>query len=94
MRNLFYSVVKKANKKIKKGDIRNTVLRQTNAVEEAIELLNQGKEIKFKEVSEYDNKDKSKSEDLKKQVNIIESGLKHLRQAVEELNKYKNTSVT
>jgi hypothetical protein len=74
-----------------KGDIRNTVLRQIKHLEESANLLNQGRAIKEQEIKE--NKP-SKARKLRRQVSIITHGLKHISQALKELQKYKKTSVS
>lgn len=75
--------------KVKKGGVRNMVLREIKALEEAIEKLTQGEKIKHQEISEY-KEDKQKTHVLKKQVEILENGVGHIKEAVKELRKYKD----
>jgi hypothetical protein len=79
--------------KVHKGDIRNTVLRQIKQLKHTTDLLNQGKRIKQKEIEQYKDKKPEKSKKLEKQVEIIDSGLLHIQQALKILDHYKKTSV-
>lgn len=80
--------------KVQKGDIRNTVLRQIKVLEKANKLLNQGRDIKTEESQEYQSKKPAKARKLKKQINILTQGLRHLTHAIRNLDKYKDTSVS
>ena len=77
---------------VKKGDIRNTVLREVKMLEKARRLLDQGRGIKEDEVGEFKRTDPTKVRKLKKQVKIISQGLRHLGEALKALEKYKGTS--
>lgn len=79
-------------RKVNKGDIRNTVLRQIKALKEGIDLLESARDLKADEVIEYAGKDKA--EKLKAQIKVIDNGLVHLRLALKKLEKYKSTTVT
>jgi esterase/lipase len=96
MRNIITNVLRLAAKtvgaKVQKGDIRNTVLRQVKTLERAKNLLGQGKKIKEDETEEYKEKKPQKVKKLKKQINIIEHGLKYILQAINSLDEYKGTS--
>lgn len=83
-----------AEQVVEKGNVRNTVLRQINALEKAHKLLSQGKDIKDKEISEYLDKNPEKAKVLKEQVSVISSGMKHIEQSVEELKKYKDLTTS
>ena len=80
-------------KSVKKGEIRNTVLRQIKEILESIKLLEEGKEIKAEEL-EYHKNNKAKIKKLKKQINIIENGISHLNEAIEILNRYKSVTTS
>jgi hypothetical protein len=81
-------------RKVHKGDIRNTVLRQIKALKEGIDLLESARDIKADEVLEYADKDKEKTGRLRNQIKVINSGLTHLRHALKKLEGYKATTVT
>jgi len=78
--------------KIQKGEIRNTVLRQIKTLERSLKLLDQSRNIKQQEIEEYHSKKPKKSKKLKRQVHIITDGLRHIHEALKELEKYKDTS--
>ena len=80
------------NAKVKKGDIRNTVLRQVKTLERAKDLLEQGKKIKEDETVEFRKNKPKKVKKLKRQIVIIENGLKHILEAINSLDKYKDTT--
>ena len=96
MRELYASAVRSvlAGQVVEKGNVRNTVLRQIKNLRKTIDLLDQGREIKSKEISDFKEKKPEKANGLEKQVGIIEAGIQHLKKAVKELDKYKDTSVT
>jgi hypothetical protein len=94
MKLLISNSLRLVTAKVQKGDIRNTVLRQIKMLEKAKTLLNQGRSIKDDEIGEYKSKKPAKSRILKKQVHIMSEGLKHIMHAIDELEKYKKTSVT
>ena len=77
---------------VKKGDIRNTVLRQVKVLEKARRLLDQGRGIKEDEVGEFKRTNPVKTRKLKTQIKIITQGLRHLGEALKNLEKYKDTS--
>jgi cell division septum initiation protein DivIVA len=79
---------------VKKGEIRNTVLRQVKVLEKARRLLDQGRGIKEEEVDEYKSTNKPKVRKLQTQIKIISQGLRHLAEALKALDKYKDTSST
>lgn len=95
MKNIYSAIVRSvmAAQVIEKGNVRNTVLRQIKALKRSISLLEQGRDIKKEEINTFKEKNPEKARALEKQVDIIESGLKHLHQAIRELDKYKETSV-
>jgi hypothetical protein len=93
MKTLISESLRSIEAKVHKGDIRNTVLRQIKQLETAKKLLNQGRDIKDEEIGEYSTKKPAKARVLKKQVHIITQGLKHIMHAIDELDKYKKTSV-
>jgi hypothetical protein len=76
--------------KIKKGEIRNTVLNQIKSLEEGIKDLTSGKNIKKDEIKEYEKSKPAKTSVLKKQIKIMEEGINHMEQAMTILKKYKN----
>lgn len=84
--------IRMVNAKVKKGEIRNTVLRRLKELKKSVDLLDQCKEIKSEEVKEF--KGTEKGQGLKSQVSIISSGLKHIAEAIKALEKYKDTSVS
>jgi hypothetical protein len=75
--------------KIRKGQIRATVLGQIKDLEEGIKNLTAGKEIKKDEIKEYRKDDPRKTSILKKQVEILEEGIHHMKEAVSALKPYK-----
>lgn len=75
---------------VKKGDVRNIVLRQVKVLRNTADLLNQGRDIKKREIPEHKS---DKVRKLKNQISIITRGLGHIRQAIKELQEYKETSV-
>lgn len=77
---------------VKKGDIRNTVLREVKILEKARKLLDQGRKIKEDEVGEFKRTNPAKTRKLKTQIKIITQGLRHLGEALKSLDKYKGTS--
>lgn len=90
MRSVFARAVHLA--RVHKGDIRNTVLRQVKILQESASLLSQGMGIKSQEINEYRRKDPDKANHLRDQLAIISRGLKHIHEAISQLNKYKGTS--
>lgn len=90
--NKISEILRMISAKVEKGDVRNTVLRQVNALEKVHKLLGQGRNIKEKEISEY--KDSKKGEILKKQVSIISSGMEHIKKAIEGLKDYKDLTTS
>lgn len=89
---MIYAEAVKRAMKVKKGDIRNTVLRQVHTLQKSMDLLESGKKIKEKELAEF--KGEEKGDHLKKQIDIINNGLGHIREAIKELQKYKDVTVT
>lgn len=87
-------IVKIALKRVKKGEVRNTVLGEKNGLEKTVKLLNQGKEIKSKEIGEYKGKSSDKIDILQKQVDTIEKGVYHIEKAIKILKKYENLTTT
>jgi hypothetical protein len=75
--------------KVKKGQVRATVLNQIKELEKGIEKLTEGKEIKKSEVKDYGREDHKKVSTLKKQIEIIEDGIGHMKQALSALKPYK-----
>jgi hypothetical protein len=92
MVSLISSSIRVLEAKVRKGEIRNTVLRQVKVLQKALRQLEQGRGIKQDEISEYAPKRPSKARKLKKQVGIITQGLRHLSEALENLQKYKDTT--
>jgi len=78
--------------KVKKGDIRNTVLRQIRALERSLSFLTQGRDIKEQEVQEFRDKDPKKAKRLREQISIISKGILHINHAIKELEEYRDTS--
>jgi len=91
MRSVYSHAVKEAMK-VKKGDVRNTVLRHIKRLEESVDYLTQGKSIKEKEYKEF--KGENKGNYLRKQIDIIENGIGHIKGAIKELKEYKDVTVT
>jgi hypothetical protein len=89
MRNALFTPIIEA---VKKGDIRNTVLREIKVLEKACRLLDQGRGIKEDEVGEFKKTNPIKTRKLQKQIKIISQGLRHLGEALKALEKYKDTS--
>ena len=77
---------------VKKGDIRNTVLRQIKVLEKTRCLLDEGRGIKEDEVGEFKRTNPAKTRKLKTQIKIITQGLRQLGEALKTLDKYKDTS--
>ena len=77
---------------VKKGDIRNTVLRQIKVLEKTRRLLDEGRGIKEDEVGEFKKNQSFKNQKLKTQIKIITQGLRQLGEALKTLDKYKDTS--
>ena len=77
---------------VKKGDIRNTVLRQIKVLEKTRHLLDDGREIKEDEAGEFKKTNPSKTRKLRTQIKIITQGLRQLGEALKTLDKYKGTS--
>ena len=92
MKTLISSSLRFVEAKVRKGEIRNTVLRQVKTLQKALRQLEQGRIIKKDEISEYERKKPSKARKLKKQVGIMTQGLRHLSEALESLQKYKDTA--
>jgi hypothetical protein len=85
MLEIYASVVKKVHK----GMVRNTVFNQISSIRTSINLLTQSKNIKSREITEYKSKDPAKSKALQKQVEILENGIAHLKEALQILQQYK-----
>lgn len=83
-----------AGQVVEKGNVRNTVLRQINSLQRSHKLLDQGKGIKEEEISAFEGKNPGKADILKKQVEVISSGIAHIEQAIEELKKYKDLTTS
>lgn len=79
--------------KVRKGLVRNTVLAQIKEIKRSISLLLQGRSVKAKEIREYKG-NLEKIRILKRQVEIIDEGIEHLKQAVQALNHYKKLTTT
>jgi len=77
---------------MRKGDIRNTVLRQIKVLEKTRHLLDEGREIKEDETEEFKKTNPTKARKLKTQIKIITQGLRQLGDALKSLEKYKGTS--
>jgi len=77
---------------IRKGDIRNTVLRQIKVLEKTRHLLDEGREIKEDETEDFKKTNPTKARKLKTQIKIITQGLRQLGEALKSLEKYKGTS--
>jgi hypothetical protein len=92
MKQLITYPIRTLCSKVQKGDIRNTVLRQLHNLENSLNLLDQGRSIKKREIKEYSEKKPSKAQKLKKQVSIITDGINHITKALQELSKYKEIS--
>ena len=80
--------------KVKRGEIRNTVLRQIKILNNSINLLQQGLDIKTEELKEYRDRKPDKAEKLKHQIIIIKKGIHSIEKAMNTLETYKKTSVT
>jgi hypothetical protein len=79
--------------KVRKGLVRNTVLAQIKEIKRSISLLLQGQDIKTKEIKEYKgNPEKVKI--LKRQVEIIDESMGHLKQAVQALSRYRKLTTS
>jgi hypothetical protein len=94
VRDVYAAAVHNAKRKIRKGDIRNTVLRQLKALKEAMDHLQQGRDLKSLEVAEFKQKDSDKTEKLKRQIAILDSGIGHIGDAINKLEEYKDVSVS
>ncbi len=82
-------ILRSLSAKINKGEIRNTVLNQIKSLEKGIEDLTDGMEIKKDEIKEYKDSKPGKASTLKKQVETIEEGIHHMKEAVKVLIRYK-----
>jgi len=89
MREIYAAVVHK----VRKGLVRSTVLNQIKDIRQCINLLAQAGNIKSKEIKEY-KEDVLKEKTLKRQVEIIEEGVGHLKQAIQALNRYKKLTTS
>jgi hypothetical protein len=85
----YSNLLRSVSAKIKKGQIRATVLNQIKSLEKGIDDLTTGKEIKEDEFKNYRKDDHKKATILKKQVEIIEEGIRHMRLAMSALKPYK-----
>jgi hypothetical protein len=85
----YSNLLRSVSAKIRKGQIRATVLNQIKSLEKGIDDLTAGKSTKEDEIKEYRRDDPKKTSILKKQVEIIEEGLGHMKQAVSALKPYK-----
>jgi hypothetical protein len=74
--------------KVRKGDVRNTVLRSVHALEGLLEGLRQGKSIKDGEIADADA---DKAAHLRRQSKILGHGMSLLAKAMETLSEYKDT---
>lgn len=92
MKILLSDLLRNIEAKVRKGDIRNTVLRQIKNLNRSLNLLSQGITIKEKEMIEH-KKRPEKVNKLKKQVSIMNNGLRHIQRAVKKLEKYKDTKI-
>jgi cytidylate kinase len=89
MREIYAAVVHK----VRKGLVRATVLGQITEIHKSINLLMQGRDIKTKEVKEYAG-DTEKVRALKRQAEILDDGINHLKQAIKSLNHYKKLTTS
>jgi hypothetical protein len=78
--------------RVRKGQVRTTVLRQIHALKDFVGLLEDCIDLKKDEIREYKGEGKAKS--LHHQVSIMEEGLKHIHQALKSLDKYKDVSTS
>ena len=91
----FYSmVVTGAAKKVHKGEVRNTVLRQIKNLGKGTKQLGQGIHIKQNEIEEFKAQNPGKAVKLQKQVAIMQHGVGHIQKAIRILQEYKHVTVT
>jgi|GEM_PF-5320496 len=88
-----YEPIRVLAKKVRKGDIRNTVLRQTKTLRKSISLLEQGRDIKSEEIKEFSRKNPDKADKLRRQVTILNEGIGIIIKAVGKLEEYKDATV-